>query len=207
MERPARVSALVTGHGESGSQLTLALDCSTPFLAIAVVDDSGHVLGRFSEEVGRDHAARAVNEVAALLEAQPAGRERVGRVVAGTGPGSYTGVRVALATASGLARALGAQLFGASSFVALAAGLLGPGDEAVVTLDARRGNVYAATCVREPREADLAPIVRLTAGPEKVASAAARELGPGLPLIEAGRPDAAALAVSPQTGPAVAVYL
>lgn len=202
------MSSLAPRHREtSATALTLALDCSTPFLAIAVVDDSGRVLARFGEDVGRGHAARAVNELAALVGTLPDGRERVRRVVAGTGPGSYTGVRVALATSAGLARALGAELTGASSFVALAAGVLAAGEEAVVTLDARRGNVYAARCLREAGEEDVAAVVRVTAGPVKVAAAAASELGHGLPVIEAGRPDAAALAMSPQTGPAVAVYL
>ncbi len=192
---------------ERRKDLTLALDCATPYLALAVVDGAGRVVGRFLDEVGRDHASRAVSEVANLLEDLPGGRERIGRVVAGTGPGSYTGLRVALATASGLARALGAELVGAPGFAALAAEALRPGEEGVITLDARRGNVYAARCERELQDEELAPRVRVTAGPLKVPAAEAARLGPGLPVHEAGRPDAAALAVSPQTGPAAAVYL
>lgn len=191
----------------TAADLCLALDCSTPYLAIAVVDGAGRVLGRFAEDVGRDHAARAVGEVARLVDAVPGGRARIGRVVAGTGPGSYTGLRVALATASGLARALGAEFRGAPSFAALAAGVLAPGEEAVVTVDARRGNVYAARCTRAAADPSRAPVVVVVTGPKKVVAAQVPQLGAGVRVREAGTPDAAALAVSEQAGPPVAVYL
>jgi len=189
------------------ADLCLALDCSTPYLAIAIVDGAGRVLGRYAQDVGRDHAARAVREIGRLVDAVPGGRARIGHVVAGPGPGSYTGVRVALATASGLARALGADLRGAPSFAALAAGVLAPGDEAVVALDARRGNVYAARCARALADPSLAPHVVVVTGPRKVAAERASELGRELRVVAAGAPDAAALAVSEQAGPPVAVYL
>ncbi len=187
--------------------LTLAIDCATGFLALALVGDDGTVHGRFAEDVGRDHAARAVPEVAMLLGSLTGGRERVARVVAGTGPGSYTGLRVALATASGLARAFAAELRGAPTFAALAAGVLRPGEDGIVTLDARRGNVYAAVCRRDRGDAERAPRVEVVGQAVKLPAADAGELEPGTRVVEAREPDAAALAASAQTGPAAAVYL
>lgn len=188
-------------------RLTLAIDCATSYLALALVGGEGRVLARFAEDVGREHASRLVPELHALTAGVPDWRERLALVVAGVGPGSYTGLRVALATAGGLARAVGADLRGAPTFAALAAGVLAPGEEAVVTLDARRGNVYAARCRRAPGPADLAPRVELLAGPVKVPAAEAGSLAPGARVAPAGAPDAAALVTGASEGPPAAIYL
>ncbi|HLV13353.1 MAG TPA: tRNA (adenosine(37)-N6)-threonylcarbamoyltransferase complex dimerization subunit type 1 TsaB [Trueperaceae bacterium] len=196
--------------GATVPRLTLAVDCATSYLALALVDEAGRVAARFAADVGRGHAARLVPELETLTAAVPGWRERLARVVAGVGPGSYTGLRVALATASGLARALGAELGGAPTFAALAAGVLAPGEEAVVTLDARRGNVYAAHCRREPAPADApdaAPVVAVLAGPAKLPAADAGSLAPGARVAPAGVPDAAALVAAALDGPPAAVYL
>jgi tRNA threonylcarbamoyl adenosine modification protein YeaZ len=89
------------------------------------------------------HARDLVPELERLLSA--AGVERrdgklaLGAVIAGLGPGSYTGLRVGIATAQALARATGAALFGLPSFEALAFAELTPGQEGTVAMDARAG--------------------------------------------------------------------
>lgn len=117
--------------------LTLALDTATPDLSLALVTPQGTF--SFCERLERLHAQRIAPEVQALF--QQAGLPfRADRLVVGVGPGSYTGVRVAASYALGLARAWGVEVFGVSSLMAMAApheGVVG------VTLDARRGNVYA----------------------------------------------------------------
>ncbi len=65
-------------------------------------------------------------------------------VVVGTGPGSYTGLRVGMATALGLARATGAVLRGVPSVEALAFAELSVGEEGAIALDARAGRFYFA---------------------------------------------------------------
>jgi tRNA threonylcarbamoyladenosine biosynthesis protein TsaB len=72
------------------------------------------------------------------------GRLALAALHVGLGPGSYTGLRVGIATALGLARASGAELFGLCSFEALAWAALAPGEEAAVVLDARAGRFYHA---------------------------------------------------------------
>ena len=85
----------------------------------------------------------------------------VGAVIVGTGPGSYTGLRVGVATALGLARGCAAELFGLSSLEALAWGELVPGASAAFLLDARQGQLYLARYRRrdDALETLLAPCV------------------------------------------------
>jgi len=108
-------------------------------------------------------------------------------IVVGTGPGSYTGLRVGIATALGLARANDAPLRGVPSFEALALAELVPGQVGSIALDARAGRFYFAryrrteedvTALIEPRTARAAELALLLAeddtilGEEKLASAA-----------------------------------
>ena len=67
------------------------------------------------------------------------GREHVGQIVVGCGPGSFTGLRIGIATARGLALALAVPCAGVSTLAALAAGAPG----ALALIDARRGELFA----------------------------------------------------------------
>ncbi len=130
--------------------LQLGLDTSGPHLALAVADDAGHPIARRTDDVGRGHAERIVPTLEALLADAGAERRDLAAVTVGVGPGSYTGLRVGVATARGLALGLGVPLGGASSLAPVAWAALAPGETGVVVRDARRGNVYAALFERTP---------------------------------------------------------
>ena len=70
----------------------------------------------------KSHASDLLPKLEELLAPSRTSRLALERVIVGTGPGSYTGLRVGIATAQGLARATGAPLLGLSSFEALAFG-------------------------------------------------------------------------------------
>jgi tRNA threonylcarbamoyl adenosine modification protein YeaZ len=76
---------------------TLVLDCSSEACSVALFDNDAMIAGSF-ELLGRGHAERLVPMIRDLPD-----KGRAARVVAGLGPGSFTGVRVALATARALA--------------------------------------------------------------------------------------------------------
>lgn len=95
----------------------LALDTSGAVGSVAVGVE-GRVLARRFLLEPREHAAGVVPAVSAVLEEAGLQRVDVGGVVAGAGPGSFTGVRVAAATAKGLAHALGVPLWAVSSLEA-----------------------------------------------------------------------------------------
>jgi tRNA threonylcarbamoyladenosine biosynthesis protein TsaB len=112
--------------------LVLAFDTATDAATSALARD-GAVLG---ERTSR--AVRILDDVDALLAEAGVGREDLDALVVGTGPGSYTGLRMGLVTARALAFALDLRVAGVSTLAALASGA--PGARPVI--DARRGEVF-----------------------------------------------------------------
>jgi tRNA threonylcarbamoyladenosine biosynthesis protein TsaB len=133
--------------------LTLAFDTATSAATVALVRD-GEVLG---ERVSR--AVRVLEDADELLSAAGVEQAELTGLVVGTGPGSFTGIRIGLATARGLALSLGLPVAGVSTLDALAAGAPG----AVPVIDARRREVFVLLdepgCLR-PEELVLAPGTR-----------------------------------------------
>jgi tRNA threonylcarbamoyladenosine biosynthesis protein TsaB len=130
--------------------LILAFDTATDVATSALVSD-GEVLG---ERVSR--AVTLLEDVDALLRQAGAHTRDVEGLAVGVGPGSFTGLRVGLATARGLALALGVPVAGVSTLDALAAGA--PGSMPVI--DARRQEIFVLQGeprVLSPTELELAP--------------------------------------------------
>ncbi len=128
----------------SSTGLFLGIDTATPYLALALWSPEEGAVASFTERVGRDHAKRLLLELDALLERAGRRRLELRGLAVGVGPGSYTGLRVGLASAQGLARGLGVPLGGVVTLEAMAATALPRGARGVVTLDAGRERVYAA---------------------------------------------------------------
>jgi tRNA threonylcarbamoyl adenosine modification protein YeaZ len=113
--------------------LTLAFDTATGVATTALVRD-GDVLG---ERVGRASAVLA--DADELVRAAGLGPDDLDLLAVGVGPGSFTGVRIGLAAARGLALALNVPVAGVSTLEALAAGAPG----AVPVVDAKRGEIFS----------------------------------------------------------------
>jgi tRNA threonylcarbamoyladenosine biosynthesis protein TsaB len=127
----------------------LGLDTSTSELTVAVVG-GGQVLAE--RESGPDpggrprHATELLPAVEAALR-DAGGWDAVGRIAVGVGPGTFTGLRIGVASARALAQARGIPLTGVSSLAALAAGAHeahGPAGFCLAVLDAKRGEAFAA---------------------------------------------------------------
>jgi tRNA threonylcarbamoyl adenosine modification protein YeaZ len=112
--------------------LILAFDTATERATSALVDD-GEVLG---ERVSR--ASTLLADVDALLRQAGAHPRDLDALAVGTGPGSFTGIRIGLAAARGLGLALGVTAAGVSTLDALAAGAPG----ATPVIDAKRREVF-----------------------------------------------------------------
>jgi len=135
----------MSAPGFSDDRFYLAMDTSGPIGHVAVARGS-EVLARHRLERRMEHAAGLVPALDRVLKEASVDLEEVGGVVVGEGPGSFTGVRVAAATAKGLARARRTPLWAVSSLVAGALADLGRDTPAVryVLFDARADRVYAA---------------------------------------------------------------
>jgi tRNA threonylcarbamoyladenosine biosynthesis protein TsaB len=136
--------------------IVLGFDTATRATSVALMLDGGEVL-RARDDPGPDehpgHATRLLSLAGELLAAADIGWREVERIAVGVGPGTFTGLRVGVATARGLAQSLSSELVGVSSSLALATAAAGtpdaaqqrPGEGRVLALiDARRGEVFAA---------------------------------------------------------------
>ena len=123
----------------------LGLDATTTATAVALLPHAGppREAREAAPEGGRpQHSQRLLELAAELLDGAGLRWRDVGLVAVGAGPGSYTGLRIALATARGISHAYGAPVLGVSSLRALAEPV--SGRAAVAVLDARRGEAFVA---------------------------------------------------------------
>jgi len=130
--------------------MLLVIDSATPACSAALVDGE-RLLDERHEVVGRGHAERLIPMIQDLL----AGR-RPSAILVDCGPGSFTGVRVGLAAAHGLAIGWQVPLSGYTSLAAIAASAIGRGDVAVA-LQAGHGQLFVQSYGHDP----LAPLDEL----------------------------------------------
>ena len=97
--------------------MILAFDTSSAACTAALFDGTGACIAKADELIARGHAERLVPMIAELMAGRTASR-----ILVGIGPGSFTGIRVAIAAAHGLAIGWGAELLGMSSLALLASG-------------------------------------------------------------------------------------
>lgn len=118
----------------------LAFDTSNQALSLAILEDE-HLLAQTTLNIKKNHSITLMPAIDFLMNSLDMKPKDLDRIVVAQGPGSYTGLRIAVATAKTLAHTLKIELVGVSSLLALvpeqAEGLVIP------IVDARRNNVYA----------------------------------------------------------------
>lgn len=128
--------------------LLLAIDTAGPACAVALVRAAAggaKILARTTERIGRGHAERLMPMIEAALGEAGVIFADLDRIAVTTGPGSFTGVRIGVAAARGLALALDIPAVGVGSLEALSLPVsrLRDNGTLVALLDARRSEVYA----------------------------------------------------------------
>jgi len=143
--------------------IVLGLDTATPSSAAALLlADGSTTEARDDPRPGAHpgHATRLLGLARELLDDAGIGWSEIERIAVGAGPGTFTGLRVGIATARGLAQSLAIELVSVSSLQALAQGALRDPDpggkaetaEAILSVvDARRGEVFAAAYTSDGR--------------------------------------------------------
>lgn len=148
----------------------LALETSTRRASIAVCEGDRVVATRIHEDA-HTHAERIVPLIDEAIREAGFAKSSLDLIACGIGPGSFTGVRVALATAKGIALALDRPLVGIGSLRAMAMGVEEEQRKALVIslLDAKKGEVFVAVYDAEGVEKVAPAHVARTALPELVA--------------------------------------
>jgi tRNA threonylcarbamoyl adenosine modification protein YeaZ len=118
--------------------LVLAFDTSAAHCAAALLCGD-RLLETHSEDMAKGQAERLMPMLEEMLARHAAGWRDLAAIGVGTGPGNFTGVRISVSAARGLALALGIPAIGVTRLEALALGLPRP---LMVVEDARRGEVY-----------------------------------------------------------------
>lgn len=155
--------------------MLLVIETATAACSVALLDADGTLIDERHEVVGRGHAERLVPMIQELL----AGR-RPAAILVDCGPGSFTGIRVGLAAAQGLAIGWGAPVAGFSSLALLAA--MSGGTEIAAALHGGHGELF----VQDYRGDPLAPLAPLRSlRPEAAAEAigGGTVIGPAAELL------------------------
>ena len=147
--------------------MILALETSSATASAAVVDADGRPLGESRPAGGALQARRLLECVHEALTAAGVALDDLETVVCGLGPGTFTGLRIGVATARALAQAAGLPVAGVPSLEALAGGLAASeagarADCVVPLIDGRRHEVFAAVYRRVSTGPGLELVVPLT---------------------------------------------
>ena len=120
---------------------TLGIDTSSEVASVALVDDDV-VLAELSARVSAQHGETLLPRIEELLALGQASRASIDLIAAGLGPGSFTGVRIGVATAKGLAIGMGRPIVGLRTSEVIAAAA--SGEHRVVAIDGKKSEVFAS---------------------------------------------------------------
>lgn len=144
--------------------IILGIDSSTDRLAVGLAEDQT-ILAEKTVDSSREHASRIIGVIDDVLTEASVTKDKIEGLAAAIGPGSFTGLRIGLAVAKGMAYSLKIPLIGISTFEVLARRLLNDYSEIFLSAVVRRGEYYlsrikAVENIRENialiSEADLA---------------------------------------------------
>lgn len=176
--------------------MILAFDTSSAACTAALFDGSGECVARRDEVIGRGHSERLVPMIAEMLDGRSANR-----IIVGVGPGSFTGIRVGIAAANGLAIGWDAELHGMSSLALLAAGAASEGEVAAAVIGGH-GELFVQQFDASTGEA-VSHLVNAPPGTAAAATNAQLVVGSGARRLVEARGWGEALEVWPSAGNAL----
>ena len=171
--------------------LILAIDTALDACSAALFDsDANRVVAVETEVIGKGHAERLMAMISAVMTKASVDFNALDKIGVTVGPGSFTGIRVGLATARGLALAAGKPVVGVSTLEAIAREA-STDKPFMVALDARRGELY--TRLYDGNHSAISDPQLLTIAEATTALTAALKpqvFGSGAPLLAEAQPSA-----------------
>jgi tRNA threonylcarbamoyl adenosine modification protein YeaZ len=178
--------------------LILAFDTSTPACTAALFAADGTLYARRDDVIGRGHAEHLAPMIADML-----GGHVPGRILVGVGPGSFTGLRIGIACAHGMAIGWDIPLQGMDSLALIAAGAPGEGPVAVA-VSGGHGELFVQQ-FRRPGLKAASAIVNLPADAAAKVIDAPLVVGSGAAALVAGRGSGEAIDLLPSAANALAL--
>lgn len=176
--------------------MILALDTSTPACTAALFAADGSLFASRDEVIGRGHAERLVPLISEML-----GGHMPSHLLVGVGPGSFTGIRIGIAAAQGMAIGWDVPVHGLSSLALLAAGAPGDGPVAAA-LAGGHGELFVQQFRRGPMRPN-GELLNLPPGEAASAITAPLVVGTGAEALVAARGSGEALALLPSAANAL----
>ncbi|GEN57752.1 tRNA (adenosine(37)-N6)-threonylcarbamoyltransferase complex dimerization subunit type 1 TsaB [Halolactibacillus alkaliphilus] len=128
--------------------MILAMDTSTDVLTVSL-HDGKEIIEEYSSKNKNKHSTRLMPAIDRIMKEAKVKPEQLTKIIVGIGPGSYTGIRIALSTAKTMAWTLNIPVVGVSSLKALCLSAIMSEGYVCSFLDARRGLVYAGLYDKE----------------------------------------------------------
>lgn len=163
----------------------LAVDTSTSVTAVAVTEGA-RVLAEDATPSQERHGAVILPRIQAVLASASLQLADVDLLAVGIGPGSFTGLRVGLATVKGLAFALAKPVCGVSSLETIACAALERAPQAAVLIDAFKNEVYAGVYGRLAEDELEERTALFHASPAEAAARVIERLDSTAPVIACG---------------------
>ena len=166
--------------------LVLAIDCALDACSAAVLDSqAGAIVASQSRIMTRGHAEALMPLIARVMDEAAIEFTALDRVAVTVGPGSFTGLRVGISAARGIALAAGKPAIGLTTLAGLAAPHIAEGDHepVVAVIDARHERVYMQVFAPGGRTLLAPRVVRLREAARAAASAPARIVGSAANLV------------------------
>jgi tRNA threonylcarbamoyl adenosine modification protein YeaZ len=170
----------------------LAIDCALDACAAAVFDsDSGAIIASETRLMARGHAEALMPLIARVMDNAEIEFKELGRIAVTVGPGSFTGLRVGISAARGIALAAAKPAVGLTTLAALAAPHIADDDTTpvAVAIDARHDNVYMQVFSGNGRTLLAPRVAPLREAARAASTGRARIVGSAAGLLAASWPN------------------
>lgn len=134
----------------------LAVDASGQVASVAVATENG-ILAEYSVDYLKTHSQTLLPMIDEILKMTDTDKASLDAIAVSEGPGSFTGLRIGVATVKGLAAALSKPVIAVPTLEMLAGNFLGSGELICPMMDARRNQVY--TAVYRYADEELVPVI------------------------------------------------